>query len=201
MLPPEELDAILTYQLAVAWAGESGDDEPRLGWWETDMVSKYGGLALFEQLTPRSAHWAALEAAREAARRVDDKARSKDADPDRLLSLFRLGAALDEHLYHRLLEHKRAGRPLHDALPRLGRLLTAFGAAGDEHGGPPRSTWERDAFAAWAKQGDKPNVVNEPSGRRLTGSPPADPVEVVRRLGHALLPLPAAYPFPHYRDA
>lgn len=186
MLPPEELDAILTYQLAVAWAGESGDDEPRLGWWETDMVSKYGGLALFEQLTPRSAHWAALEAAREAARRVDEKARSKDADPDRLLSLFRLGAALDEHLYDRLLEHKRQGRPLQDALPHLGRLM---------------ETWERDAFAAWAKQGDKPNVVNEPSGRRLTGSPPADPVEVVRRLAHALLPLPDAYPFPHYRDA
>lgn len=190
MLPSEELDAILTYQLAVAWAGESGDDEPRLRWWETDMVSKYGGLALFEQLTPRSAHWAALEAAREAARRVDEKARSKDADPDRSISLFRLGAALDEHLYDRLLEHKRQGHPVQDALPDLGRLVMA---------------WDRDAFAAWlehgAKQGDKPNVVNDPSGRRLTGAPPADRVQAVQRLAHALLPLPEAYPFPHYRDA
>lgn len=186
MLPPEALDAILTCQLAVAWAGESGDDEPRLRWWETDMVSKYGGLALFEQLTPRSAHWAALEAAREAARRVDDKARSKDADPDRLLSLFRLGAALDELLHDRLLEHKRQGRPVQEALPGLAALMTA---------------WDRDAFARWAKQGDKPNVVNDPSGRRLTGAPPADRLEVVRRLAHALLPLADAYPFPHYRDA
>lgn len=186
MLPAAELDAILTLQLAVAWAGESGDDEPRLRWWETDLVSKYGGLSLFEQLTPRSRHWAVLEAAREAARRVDEKARSKDAEPDRLLSLFRLGAALDESLHDRLLEHKRQGRPVEDALPDLARLI---------------ESWDRESFAAWAKQGDKPNVVADPSGRRLTGTPPADRVEVARRLTHALLPLTDAYPFPHYRDA
>ena len=32
------IDAILTAQLAVAWAGEGGE-EPRLKWWRTDLVS------------------------------------------------------------------------------------------------------------------------------------------------------------------
>jgi hypothetical protein len=185
MLSPDQLDAILTHQLVVAWAGESGDDEPRLRWWETDMVSKYGGLALFQQLTPRSAHWAALEAAREAARRVDEKARSKDAEPDRLVSLFRFGFEIDEQLQDRLVDHKRRGKALEAALPQLARLVRV---------------WDRDQLVAWAKEGDKPNAVNEPSGRRLTGTPPVDPVQTARRLTHALVPLAEAYPFPHYRD-
>lgn len=187
MPTPDSLDAILTLQLGAAWAGESGDDEPRLRWWETDMVSKYGGLALFGQLAPRSAHWAALEAAAEAARRVEEKARRKDAAPDRLRSLFGLGFELDEQLHDRLGAHKRHGTPVAEALPGLGALLQG---------------WDRARFEAWATlAADKPNVVNDPGGRRLTGAPPADPVDVARRLVRALVPLAAAYPFPHYRDA
>jgi hypothetical protein len=48
MLPDETLDERLTLQFAVAWAGESGDDQPRLRWWKTDMVSKHGGQALLD---------------------------------------------------------------------------------------------------------------------------------------------------------
>jgi hypothetical protein len=187
MLSPDQLDAVLTCQLAVAWAGESGDDEPRLRWWETDMISRYGGLALLDQLAPRTARWAAFEAAREAARRVDDEARSRDADPDRLLSLFRFGFGVDEQLHDRLLEHKRRAAPIDAALPELAALV---------------QQWDRDRFAAWAKDGgERPNIVRDPGGRRLTGAPPADAVQLARRLTHALLPLAEAYPFPHYRDA
>jgi hypothetical protein len=42
-LPLSDLDAALTAQFAVAWAGETGE-EPRLGWWRTDLVSEFGGM-------------------------------------------------------------------------------------------------------------------------------------------------------------
>lgn len=185
MLSPKQLDEILTLQLAVAWAGEGGEQEVRLRWWETDMVSKYGGRALFDLLTPRTAAWATLEAAREAARRVEEQARNKAADPDQLISLFRFGFAIDEQLQDRLAEHKRNGISPELALPRLAELMRK---------------WDREAFVAWVRVGDKPNCVNDPGGRRLTSAPPADPVDTARRLAYALAPLVDAYPFPHYRD-
>jgi hypothetical protein len=182
----EQLDDILTLQLAVAWAGESGE-QPRLRWWETDMVSKYGGRALFDLLAPRTAAWATLEAAREAARRVDEHARSKAADPDRLVSLFRFGFAIDEQLQDRIAEHKRSGIGPELALPRLAELL---------------HSWDREAFAAWLRGAtEKPNFINDPGGRRLTAAPSSDPSDAARRLAQALVPLADAYPFPHYRVA
>ena len=184
-MSPEKLDAILTIQLAVAWAGESGDDDPRLRWWETDMVSKYGGQALMEQLTPRTSGWAVLQTALEAARREDAAARGRDARPDVLLSLFRLGLPLDEQLADRLRDHKRQGTPPDRALPRLGELM---------------AEWSAERFEAWVTGDDSPKVVQEPSGRRLTGKPPEDPVLRARRLAQALVPLTEDYPFPHYRD-
>ena len=184
MLSSAQLDEILTLQLAVAWAGESGEQEARLRWWETDMVSKYGGLALFDLLTPRISAWATLEAAREAARRVEEQARSKAADPDQLISLFRFGFTIDEQLQDRITEHKRNGLTPDAALPKLADVM---------------STWDRDGFLAWLRTGDKPKTVNDPGGRRLTAAPPTDPVETARRLAHALAPLADAYPFPHYR--
>lgn len=151
------------------------------------MVSKYGGLALLGQIAPRSAQWAAFEAAREAARRVEEKARSRDADPDRIVSLFRLGFEVDEQLQDRLVEHKRRGADVEVVLPRLSALV---------------GEWERDRFIAWAREGgDEPNVVSDPGGRRLTGAPPADRVVAARRLVRALVPPTGTYPFPHYRDA
>ena len=185
MLTDAQLDALLTLQLAIAWAGEQSGDEPRLGWWATDMVSEFGGHALFARLAPRTARWAALEVAREAARRTDAAARAKDANPDRLRSLFSLGFAVDEQLADRLALHKRSGEPPEVVLPELGALM---------------ARWDRDAFTAWARQGTGSNTANDPSGRRLTSALPDDPVEVARRLVHALVPFTASYPCPHVRN-
>jgi hypothetical protein len=138
MLPPEDLDTLLTLQLAVAYAGEQSSDHPRLGWWSTDMVREFGGLDFFARLTPRTAQWSALEVAREAARRTDAASRRRDANPDRLRSLFSLGFELDEQLADRLAHHKRSGKTPAEALPELADLLTE---------------WNPDAFAAWAKRG------------------------------------------------
>jgi hypothetical protein len=41
-IPMSDIDAALTSQLVVAWAGETGE-ERRLGWWRSDLVSEYGG--------------------------------------------------------------------------------------------------------------------------------------------------------------
>ena len=185
LMTPEQLDSILAIQLAVAWAGESGDDEPRLRWWDTDMVSKYGGLALLEQLTPRTAAWAALQTALEAARRVDAKARERDASSDDLVSLFHFGLPLDELLLDRLRELKRQGIAPTEVLPTLGELL---------------ERWDQKRFEAWLAGDEAPNVVDEPVGRRLTGKSPQDAVVAARCLAHALLPLGEDYPFAHYRD-
>ena len=67
-----EVDALLSAQIIVAWAGEGHvGDERRLGWWRSDLVSEFGGLDLFQRLLPTTAPWAVLQAVREAARRVD----------------------------------------------------------------------------------------------------------------------------------
>lgn len=186
MLSTDQLDTILTLQFAVAWAGERGEDAPRLKWWNTDMVSKYGGHALLAQLTPRTAGWVALEVAREAARRADEEARSRDADPDRLISLFRFGFEIDEQLQDRIAAHKLAGRSPQKALERLPALL---------------EDWDAKAFAEWLEAGEAAKLVQEPVGRRLTANPPEDAAETARRLARALVPFPDAYPCPHYRGA
>ena len=108
--PVDVLDAILSVQLTVAWAGEGEGEAPRLGWWRTDLVSQEGGGDFFRRLTPHTWMWASLQGAREAARRADAAQRARDHNPDRLLTLFHLGPALDGWLEERLLELKRAGR-------------------------------------------------------------------------------------------
>jgi hypothetical protein len=187
MLPTADLDEILTLQLAVAWAGEAADeDEPRLGWWKTDLISKYGGIALFNRLAPRTAPWAAYEAAREAARRVDAERRSADATPDHLVSLFHLGFEVDEQLEDRLLDLKHAGAPPREALPKLAALS---------------EDWQPDAFAEWIAPRAAPKTVQEPSGLRLVGDVSAVAVERARAFSAVLAVMPERYPCPHVRDA
>jgi len=179
----------------VAWAGESGDDEDaRLGWWQSDLVSQFGGIALFERLTPRSAQWSAFEAAREAARRADAARRSADADPDRLLSLYHFGFTIDEQLDDRLATLKLEEIPPQTALPALATL--------------PREDWSAEAFAAWLKDagaGAESKTEREPSGLRLI-KPPADPLARARSYATVLAAVaPSAktgepYPCPHVRD-
>ena len=89
------LDLLLTAQIAVAWAGEGHiGEEPRLGWWRSDLTSEFGGRDLFERLLPRTYRWASFQAVREAARRADAEQRERAHNPDGVISLYSLGFAL-----------------------------------------------------------------------------------------------------------
>lgn len=182
------LDSILSLQLAVAWAGEGGD-EPRLNWWRTDLASEFGGIDLFKQLLPSTWQWATLEAAREAARRTDHALRLRDHAPDRLLSLFRLGFAVDERLDQRLDDLKRSGRLPEVALPELGHIIGPLEGA---------NAWDTQKFSAWLKAKATPETVTTPTGRRLKGAIPPAVDAQARQLAAALLPLTERYPVPHF---
>lgn len=184
MTSSADLDALLTLQLAVAWAGESGE-EPRLGWWTTrDLHAEYGGLDLFRRLTPHTAPWAALQAVREAARRTDAALRARAHDPDRLVSLFRFGFTLDEQLDERLAHHKRSGTAPTHALPALSEVIA--------------DRWDRDRFDAWARRHGPAVYTASPAGRQLN-EPPDDPARLGVALVGALHPLGTSYPLPHVR--
>jgi hypothetical protein len=183
-LPDTALDHVLTAQLAVAWAGEGGE-EPRLGWWKTFMVHEDGGLALFADLTPTTSRWVVFQGAREAARRADAALRARDHDPDRLYTLFRFGFEVDERLDERLLDHKRAGRDPLDALPGLRALCSA--------------RWSAAHFADWVAGHGAVNTVGAPAGRRLTGERPTDIERQARSLVAGLHPVSPTYPLPHYK--
>jgi hypothetical protein len=160
------LDQILTAQITVAWAGET----PRLKWWNTDLIDEGAGGDFFSRLTPRTHRWAALEAAREAARRADAKARGKMADPDKLRTLFFLGFELDERLADRLRARKSTPPP---ELP---------------------AEFTQELLGA----GDIPFTV-VPGGRQLKGKRPDAPEAVVARLAAALVPVADQYPMPFYK--
>lgn len=183
-----ELDRILAAQLAVAWAGEGHvGEEPRLGWWRSDLTSEFGGEDLFERLLPQTHRWAALQAAREAARVRDAELRAQANDPDGVVSLFRLGFELDERIDERLQELKRDGGRPELVLSGLRDLLGEGGA------------WDRGAFEAWVKSHGKVEHKLEPLGRRIVGERPSALGELTQRLVAALHPLPETYPLPHYR--
>jgi hypothetical protein len=110
------LDAVLAVQLIVGWAGETSQPS-RLGWWRTDVTDSAAGGDLLARLLPRTHAWAALEAAREAARRTDERARVRMGDPDKLRTLLFLGFAVDEALADRFAFLKREGRSPVEALP------------------------------------------------------------------------------------
>lgn len=188
-----ELDLLLTAQFAVAWAGEGHvGEEPRLGWWRSDLTSEFGGRDLFERLLPRTFRWAVLQAVREAARRADAELRERASNPDGVISLFNLGFDLDERVEERLQELKRADPsksppPPEEALPGLAHVLT--------------ETWDPNHFAAWLQSHGKVEFKTEPLGRRLVGAQPAALGDLVRHLVAALHPLAPSYPLPHYRGS
>ncbi len=180
-----DLKLVLTAQLVVAWAGEGGE-EPRMGWWRSDMVSEFGGQDLFERLLPTTWSWATLQAAREAARRKDVDLKSKDHDPDAVVSLFSLGFEIDERLQELLLELKAAGRAPADALPGLSIIS---------------DSWSRDEFSLWVDglaKGEQATTTTS-IGRRVSASSKDSLETQVRRLVGGLAPLTDAYPLPHFR--
>jgi hypothetical protein len=183
-VPRAELDQALAAQLVVAWAGEAGD-EPRLGWWRSDLTSEYGGEDLFQRLLPRTWRWATLQGAREAARRRDSESRSKDHDPDRILSLFRLGFEVDERLDERFQELKVSGKEPLEALPSLGDVMA--------------DGWQPKGFVVWVRGQGQADTVTAPVGRRLKGEAPESLALLIHKLVAALAPLGDEYPLPHYR--
>ena len=178
------LDVALEAQLAVAWAGEGGE-EPRLGWWRTDLVSEFGGEDLFQRLMPNTWTWAVLQGAREAARRQDAELRAQDADPDRIVSLFCFGFEVDERIEERLLDLKRSGQHPDVALPGLKDFLTTI--------------WRPERFAAWVDSHGSARIGPSSVGRRIEGVPPEALPDKVKALVAALRPLGDAYPLPHFR--
>lgn len=182
-LTDKDLDAVLAIQFTVAWAGEGRCQPKRLGWWDTDLIDTAGGGDLFARLLPQTHAWAALESAREAARRTDAKARSKMADPDQMRTLFFLGFELDEQLNDRLAALKRQPKPPADSLP--------FKQTPDEK-------FSRDLFVATLRYGDVAFEV-VPGGRQLKGARPSSTVELVTRLATALAPLADTYPLPFFK--
>ena len=178
------LDEILSAQIVVAWAGESGE-EKRLGWWPTDFCSEFGGEHLFRQMLPHSWAWATLQSVREAARRADAKLRSDVHDEDVVLSLFNLGFSLNERLEERLQSLKRLGQTPTVALPGLKGIIDV--------------PWNLESFKDWASGHGKVTFETLPTGRRIRGSIPDSPELMVEKLVAGLLPLPNSYPMPHYR--
>ena len=182
MPTPPTLDTILTLQFAVAWAGEADTDPPRLRWWRTSMVDPYGGEDLFKRLAPKTWRWAVLQSVREAARRVDEAARARAAEPDGLHSLFHFGFHLDEALDDRVAVLKAQHPDPLDALPSLRELLAG---------------WDPSTLEAFLTRDDTAHEAT-PTGRLIKGAMP-EPDLAARRLAAALLPLADRYPAPHYR--
>lgn len=184
-LAASDLDDILAIQLGVAWAGEGRCEPRRLGWWETDLIDPRGGGDLMARLLPRTAPWAGLEAVREAAMRVDRKARGALPDPDKVRTLYFLGFATGEQLADRLRQLKASGEAPSKALRLLADPFGAFDPAGF-------------ANALQALASDCTYTV-VPAGRQMRAAPPDTPVALVRALAACLAPFQPSYPMPFFR--
>lgn len=182
-IPDSALDAILAIQLTIGWAGEGRCSPRRLGWWDTDLIDEAGGGDFLARLLPQTHAWASLEAVREAARRVDAKARATMADPDKMRTLFFLGFELDEQLGDRLAAHKRSGLPPAEVLPFALPLTAEF---------------PKDKLAS-ALQGGDVAFATVPNGRQLKGKRPDAPDALVKRLAAALVPFADQYPLPFFK--
>ena len=185
-IPDEHLDIILSLQLAVAWAGESESDPPRLGWWRTALFDEYGGEDLFKRLTPLTYRWAVFQCLLEAAQRTDEAARKKSAEPDRVVSLFRFGFGLDELLADRLQELKRSHPEPLVALPELGALVT--------------EAWASERLEAWLQAKADVKFEKVPFGRRIKAPLPKSPKDAALQLASALVPFHQDYPFVHFLE-
>jgi hypothetical protein len=182
---PDALDAILALQVTVAWAGEKNSQPPRLGWWRTDILDEAGARDLFTRLMPRTHEWVALEAVREAARRVDERTRRQSAASDRTLTLFHFGFELDEQLAERLSTHKRSPATPADVFGKYWGLAREFDAA---------------AFEGWCNAiGPRPRTEDTPDGGRRVLAPPAEPVARARAFVACLSPFTSEYSMPHVR--
>ncbi len=184
VVPRGDLDGLLTAQIAVAWAGEKGE-ERRLGWWDSDLTGELGGEDLFRVLLPATWAWATLQAARAAATRRDAAMRALGSNPDAALTLFFQGFVIDELAEERLRDLKGSGQGPLEALPDLREVIL--------------NRWSHDSFAGWLAAFEAPETEPTPLGRRIKGPAPEGLDRRVRQLLGALVPLADHYPLPHYR--
>ncbi len=183
-LPTSVLDDVLALQLMVSWAGEEGDDNPRLGWWRCKLTDAMCGADFFNRTTPETAGWSALDAARRAAIIVDRECRKRHGNPDRLRTLFFMGHAIDEQLTFRLAHLKREGTPIQKALSMPDGFMAAFNKA---------------SFQTCLGTIHYPTETTvTPTGRQLKGAPPQAPDMMAARLAAALAPISDNYPMPFY---
>lgn len=194
------LDSILALQLSVAWAGERHGDPSGLGWWETSLADADGGGDFFQRMFPRTHVWAALGSMREAARRVDAKARGQSEGGDQFITLFHFGFALDEALDERFEHHKR--RSVEPTTADDGDDSSAHRRDPPSVFGPHfavRDRFERAAFEKYLEGlAVKPGCDIVPGGREIT-APSHVFDQAALQLARALLPLTSAYPLPFYR--
>lgn len=183
-IPASTLDHVLTRQLAVAWAGEGGE-EPRLGWWRTDLVSEFGGEDLFARLMPSTWRWAVFQGVLEAARRHDARLRAQAHDADSLRTLFFFGPTLDRRLAERLQDLKREGGDPRKVLPGLGEVVVEDFSAQD--------------FGEWVRLHGAVKTRPEPAGRRVAEEPPQALDRTADKLVAALDPLGSDYPMPYFQ--
>jgi len=146
------------------------------------MIAEFGGEDLFKRLLPHTWDWAALQTAREAARRRDAELRARASDPDQVISLFHLGFSLDERVEERLMEHKTSGAAPPLALPLLDGLLS--------------ESWNRQAFETWVHIHGSGSHKPTPIGR-LVKADLNDLDATVAALVGALAPLQDEYPLPY----
>ena len=176
----ENLDRILAVQISIAWAGEGGE-EPRLNWWDTEVMSEFGGYDNLKELVPGSAEWLGLKTIREAAKRTDEEYRNRASNPDELSTLYHLGYELDEQLEQRLSDLIHRQTPLSELLKHM-KWITD----------PVEQEWEPKAFETWLTSlvnSQKIKTNKESVGCRLTGTPPDDIFMRICRLAGADLEL------------
>ena len=177
-IPPATVDAILTLQLLVAWAGEGA----RLGWWRTNLVDPDAGLDLLTRLAPRTAEVAAWELVRAAAIAEDAKRRAQQADGERLITLFALGVDVDEALADRLHDLKTGSTGM--------KALAALPTPGDP--------FDRAALTTRLSALGAVDTDARTAGRRIKGDTPVGPDVRAKRLAAALVPLADHYPMPYF---
>jgi hypothetical protein len=181
----QTLDAVLSFQFLVGWAGEGLSEPKRLDWWRTDLVDQGGGGDLLHRLLPKTHEWAAFCAVRQAAIQVDRQQRQEVANSDAVRTLFFWGFEINEALSDRLADHKRLGQSVSEVLALPMDLAAKFSA---------------DAFADTVRiPGQVAEFKVVPGGRELAGNMPESLELRAQKLVAALVPLAESYPMPFYR--
>lgn len=150
-------------------------------WWQTDITDPNGGGDFIRRLLPRTHAWAALRAAREAARRTEFKFLTRLGGTLRTRSLFWLGPDIDEALHDRVDQHVLEQRSPEAVLPLA----------------MPLDHWDRARFEAALSSAASGGHKVVPDGREVSAS--AVTVASVKLLVSALAPLVEPYPMPFFR--